>query len=97
MPFPVVTPTGIRTIPKSFKPYYEAQGTGCCGCFLFIMLINLTIGAVAFDYALYSLWGKEIPWYGDMACGAIMGEVAVPVALVCLIMRLCGVQSPFFP
>lgn len=92
--------TGTMNRPAIFPSLERDKNRavgGCCGCFLVIMLINLTIGAVAFDYCLYSLWGKDIPWYGDVVCGAVLGEFAIPVAIACLVMRLCGIPAPFFP
>ena len=67
------------------------------GCILLIVLlaINLSIGGLCFDYALYSILGKDIPFYGDAIAGLFLGEIAIPLALVCWIVRLCGVPAPF--
>lgn len=66
------------------------------GCFLLVLAVNLTIGGVCFDYALFSMFGKDIPWYADALCGLVLAEIVGPVALVCWIVRLCGVHAPFF-
>jgi hypothetical protein len=68
---------------------------GYCGCWTIVMLINALIGGWSFDYCLYSILGKDIPWFGDMICGLFLGEVTVPLAIVCWVMRLCGVEVPF--
>jgi hypothetical protein len=74
------------------------DGEAGCGCMVWIglMLFNLTIGGWCFDYALYSFFGKNIHFVGDMLCGLVLGEVAVPAALVCLILRTFGLEAPFF-
>lgn len=64
------------------------------GCAL-LLAFNLTIGTLCFDYALFSVFGKEIPWYADMIAGAFLGQFALPVAVICWIVRLCGVPVPF--
>lgn len=61
-----------------------------------ILLFNLTVGALCFAYALWSIFGKDIPWYGDMVAGLFCGQFVVPIALVCWILRLCGMETPFF-
>jgi hypothetical protein len=66
-----------------------------CGCFLLVLLVNLSIGAFAFDYALSSILGKDIPWFGDMICGLFLGELAIPAMVICWVMRLCGIHAPF--
>lgn len=61
-----------------------------CGCWTIIALYNVTIGAVCFQYCLWSIFSDDIPWYGDMFAGFFLGLFATPVAVVCLIARLCG-------
>jgi hypothetical protein len=70
---------------------------GYCGCFVMILILNVTIGGLCFAYSLFSILGKEIPWYADAICGLFLGQFAIPCALVCWILRLCGVEAPFIP
>ncbi len=76
------------------KTMFATVGGGC-GCIIIILIISLTLGAVCFDYALYSFFGKDIPWYGDAACGMILSAVVIPLALVCWVIRACDVEAPF--
>lgn len=72
--------------PKFVKKDKEVT---CGGCGRFgVLFINITLGALCFDYCLYSLTGKDIPWYGDILCGLFFGEIAIPFALLCLILRM---------
>lgn len=66
-----------------------------CGCALFVLFVNMTLGALAFDCCLWSIFGKTIPWWADMICGAVMGQVVIPAAVVCLVLRACGIEAPF--
>jgi len=69
--------------------------SGVCGCLIAILVFNLAFGGWLFDYSLYSITGKDIPWYGDMVCGLFLGEIALPAAIICWVMRMCGVDVPF--
>lgn len=62
--------------------------SGCC-------LLNFLIGWWLFDYSLMAVFGKDIPWYADVLCGIFIGSALIPVALVCWVMELCGVPTPF--
>lgn len=66
-----------------------------CGCLLSVLALNLTIGGLCFDYVFYSIFGKDIPWYGDAVAGLFLGEVAIPATVICWIVRLCGIEAPF--
>lgn len=47
----------------------------CLGAFgmitIIMIIINLVIGGVCFDYSLWAIIGKDVPWYVDMLCGLI--------------------------
>jgi hypothetical protein len=74
---------------------YKSDKTLGCGCFLLIIAFNLTVGALAFQYSLSTVFGKNIPWYGDVIAGLFLGEFTIPCAIVCWIITLCGVEAPF--
>lgn len=59
-------------------------------------MINPTIGAWCFDYVLASGFGKDVPWYWDVIGGLFLGEFTIPLAVITFILRLAGVQVPFF-
>lgn len=61
-----------------------------------ILLLNMTVGGLCFDYVLYSIVGKDIPWYADGIAGLFLGEFSIPLTVICWIVRLCGVPAPFF-
>lgn len=65
--------------------------TGCLG----ILVFNLALGSFAFQYSLWSIFAKDVPWYADMIAGLFLGEFVVPLAVLCWIVRLCGVEVPF--
>jgi hypothetical protein len=66
-----------------------------CGCLILVLIFNLTIGAVAFDYTLWCLLAKDVPWWADMICGAVTAEIIVPAAVICWILCLAGMSPPF--
>lgn len=71
----------------------EAAGS-VIGC-LILLAFNLTVGALCFDYVLFTVFGKDVPWYADMAAGLLLGQFALPAAIICWVVRLCGVPVPF--
>ncbi len=66
------------------------------GCVVIIFLFNLLLGGWSFDYCLWSIFGKDVPFYMDMLCGLFVGQFTIPLAVVCLLLRCCGVEVPFF-
>ena len=67
---------------------------GCFGCVGAILLVNLTIGGICFDYCLKFIFDKDIHWVGDVICGLFLGELAIPAAIICFILNLFGVEAP---
>jgi hypothetical protein len=71
-----------------------ARSSGCGGC-LVVILFNFLFGGFLSDYCLWSIIGVNIHWFGDILIGLVAGEVLLPIAIVCFILRLFGVQAPF--
>jgi hypothetical protein len=67
---------------------------GTCGCFLFILLLNLTVGAFCFDYSLGAIFGKHVGWFLCMVGGMFLGELTIPLAVVLAIISAAGVAFP---
>lgn len=74
---------------------HRTSTTAPCGCYLAYIVFALSLGAFCFDYILYSVFGKDVPWYADMIAGLVMSSITVPLAVVCWIVRLCGIDAPF--
>ena len=72
------------------RPRFSCGGIGC----LVILAVNSTIGGLCFDYCLWKLFSIDAPWYADAICGLIGGEVVIPLALILMILGLCGVNLP---
>jgi hypothetical protein len=66
-----------------------------CGCWLALLVFNLSLGGVCFDYALSSIVAKDVPWYVDAIAGFLTAQITVPVAVICWVLRLAGVDAPF--
>jgi hypothetical protein len=73
---------------------HDDTGSGCSALVL-LVLLGVTIGSRCFDYSLYSIFGKGVPWYADCVAGTVLGSPCIPVAVICWIIRLCGVEAPF--
>jgi EamA domain-containing membrane protein RarD len=72
-----------------------AAGLGSCGCFLTILAVNLTLGAMAFNYSVETIFGKHLPIFVDVLGGLFLGELTIPCAVVCWVAAACGVHIPF--
>lgn len=68
-----------------------------CGCWILYVLVGATIGAVAFDYSLFCFTGKGVNAFWDVLGGAVLGGITIPLAVICYILKLAGVHTPFFP
>lgn len=64
---------------------------GSLGCFLLVLLINITIGSLLFNYILDTLVGKTLPWFWAALCGLVAGEITIPVGIVFWILRATGI------
>lgn len=56
--------------------------------------ITAAIAGCCFDYVLLNVFGKDIPWYGDVVAGFFAGVITVPGAVVIWVLKLCGVAMP---
>jgi hypothetical protein len=63
---------------------------------LLILLINITIGAYCFDYTLKTTLGTDVHWGLDVIGGAVLGEITIPAAVICAIVKASGVETPFW-
>lgn len=77
---------------KSDKDKVElaiAHFIGRCIGFCILYPLNCFL----FQYSLSMWFGKDIPWYGDMAGGLF--PFNLPIAIVTWIVSLCQVPVPF--
>ena len=70
-----------------------AVEAGCrlVGCGL-LLAWNMTVGAACFDYCLWQLAHKDVPWFADVLCGLFIGQFTTPLAVVLFIIKCCGVD-----
>lgn len=73
-------------------------GLVSCVFGLYGLLIGscLFVAAKCFEYSLWSVFGKDVPWYLDVLGGVALNGVNVPLAIGCAIARACGVEIPFY-
>lgn len=78
----------------------SSDGSGCflltsCGCWLGVLAINVIFGAMSVNYCLWSFLDKSVDTWVAVVAGLFLGEVTIPLAIVCWLLRLCGVHVPF--
>lgn len=72
------------------------------GCFfimlkLFFLSIYLVFVGFLFQYSLWAMFCKDIPWYGDMLCGFIAAPILLPLTLILFFLQLFGAfTAPIF-
>ena len=49
------------------------------------------------NYCLESILGKTVPFWAAMVAGLVLGQFTVPIAVVCWLLRMCGIDAPFVP
>jgi hypothetical protein len=71
---------------------------GTCGCYILVLLINLTIGSLCLNYCLDTIVGTTISsWLLAGILGLFLGEITIPLAVICFIANLVHVAHPWFP
>lgn len=82
---------------KSFNNTDGTASGGLCLIVVVILLINLTIGGLCFNYSLNSCFGKTANFWIAGVCGLFLGEVTIPAAIICFVVSdLAGISTPFF-
>jgi len=69
------------------KRFIFGQGT----CLIFMLLFNITIGAMSINY-ITNYFGKDAPWWGDAIIGLFLAELSVPAAIILWFLKLIGVN-----
>lgn len=69
---------------------YGASNTTPIGCFVLVVLFNISIGTWAVNQIL-SWFGKDIPFVADLVIGLVTAQISVPVAVIGWILKICGV------
>ena len=86
---------------KNKRTRGSAEAAGCvgggmtCGCWIALMVFNLLIGAWSVNYCLESFLNKTVETWIAMLAGLFLAEITFPLAVVCWLLRLCGVHVPF--
>lgn len=67
-------------------------GSGC----LSVIVFNLAFGGLTFQYVLWSIIGRDVPWYWDVIMGMLLAEITVPLWIVCLFLNhVVGIPVPY--
>tara|TARA_Y100000310_G_C20035963_1_gene513915 strand:+ start:199 stop:498 length:300 start_codon:yes stop_codon:yes gene_type:complete len=69
---------------------------GCGGCLLAVIIFNMTVGAMCFDYFLWCFFHEDVAWYVDVLAGLFLGEFTIPLAIVCFVATSCDAVTPFW-
>jgi hypothetical protein len=67
-----------------------------CGAFVGAVVVNLTLGLLAVQCVAYSVLGSGLSWGLALLSAFFLGQFAIPVAILCLILREAGVAVPFW-
>ena len=60
------------------------------------VVLGLYLCMFLFEYNLMMYFGKDIPWYADILCGAATSIINVPCAVVAFILNCGDITTPFF-
>lgn len=71
---------------------------GVTGCLIYAAILGALayVAGLLFEYSLWILVGKDVPFWADMLGGVTLNGINVPVAVICLVLRLSGVETPVF-
>ena len=67
------------------------------GCFTFILFFVLaaTVATKMFEYSFFVFFGRDIPWYCDLAGGLVLNGVNFPIWVLSLIISHT-IETPVF-
>jgi len=63
---------------------------------LVLLVVIGCIGGCCTDYVIDTAFGKDLPFIADVGIGLVTGEIIIPAAIVCCIVKACDVETPFF-
>lgn len=64
---------------------------------MFAVLIGLVLWGTSalFEYSLWCITGRDVPWYADLVGGCVLNGVNDGLAIMCWIAQLAGYSTPF--
>ena len=74
------------------------QSFSCSSCLVFmviILIVNLTLGAYCFSYSLDTIAGTHVSPTMNTLGGLALGEITIPLAVICWIVNTSGVKHPW--
>ncbi len=73
----------------------EAKIAGC-GLFIYFTVMGFILFLVAkmFAFSFWFVFGKNVPWYLDLAGGIVLNALNLPIWVITMIMYVSGVQQP---
>jgi len=71
----------------------EAVVLGGIIVIFYVVLYSLMAAIVGFlfQYSLWVLFHKDIPWYGDIICGVFCSAFIVPLTVILFFLNMFGV------
>jgi len=79
------------------------RNTAGLGCFALLTMYLLplavywAIGILAFQNAIFKMFGRDIPWYVDAVGGLFLGWASVIATIVLWILGFVGYHFPLWP
>ena len=80
---------------KKFKKGLALEYTSGCGCMVAVLALNLIFGAMSVNYCLESFMNKHLGFWVAGLLGFFFAEITIPLAIICWVLRLFGVEAPF--
>jgi hypothetical protein len=59
-----------------------------CGCWILVMLINISVGAWSVNLLFDTFLNKTIPLIGAIVIGLVAGEITIPIAIVVWVLKI---------
>jgi hypothetical protein len=68
------------------------------GIIIFIVFLSLIVMLAGFcaDYTIMTAFGADLPTWADCCIGMLCGGLTIPSSIICVIVKACGVPTPFF-
>lgn len=61
-----------------------------------VLAVILFLATKMFEYSLWAIFGKEVPWYLDLVGGIVLNGANLVVFIICAFARAFGAEVPFY-
>lgn len=83
-------------IDRDTKEAFTFLGLGCGGLIMLMAILLYPVKLMA-EYSIWTLFGKDVPWFLDILVGFVLNGALFIVFVFCMLIRFLGYEIPLIP